>query len=178
MRDHLFQASVLILLAVLAVGVFLHAENGHYQFATSNPYRIVLNTRTGEYWTNRGTHVRPTERAVQTSTDSEQALDFLPDQAEPPNSNFWTGEEEAHYLSCLPHSISVWKNIKEAIDSCLVEEEHSHWLHQHAVLAGKKENTQIMQDCIDHNAAQINGDLVQFRLAFDRCEDRAYGISN
>jgi hypothetical protein len=66
MRDNLFRASVLIFLAVIAVGVFLHSENGHYQFIKSESHSVILDTRTGEFWVDGMEHIDSRRHLVET----------------------------------------------------------------------------------------------------------------
>lgn len=89
---------------------------------------------------------------------------------------FWTADEEKEYQDCLPHSIEVWKGRKAGEDYCLVNEEHKRWVYNHPQLAAQKEDKAKMQACLHTNATKINGTRDEFRLAFDRCTEEAYGL--
>jgi hypothetical protein len=91
-------------------------------------------------------------------------------------AHFWTDVEEREYRACLPHSIEVWQSQRAGENSCLVEEEHRRWLRNHPKLAGGKENKPVMQECIHRNATKINGTWQEFRVAWDGCMAKAYGL--
>ena len=95
-------------------------------------------------------------------------------QQEP--AHFWTEAEEKEYQACLPHSIEVWKSQTAGENSCLVEEEHRRWLRNHPKLAGKEEMKGVMHDCLKQNTGKINGTWQEFRVAFDGCMAKAYGL--
>jgi hypothetical protein len=67
MRSWAFQASVLLLLAAIAIGVWLHASNGRYQFVKTEANEIVIDTRTGEYWVDANLHINPRTHQVETT---------------------------------------------------------------------------------------------------------------
>lgn len=43
----------------IAIAVFQHSQNGRYQYATDGTHGIIVDTRTGEFWTEDGTHLEP-----------------------------------------------------------------------------------------------------------------------
>jgi|SRR2546425_8241765 len=91
-------------------------------------------------------------------------------------AHFWTQAEEREYNSCLPHSLEVWKNQKNAEDYCLIEEEHKRWLRHHPEVAGKKEIKGAMHECLERNKSKINGTWAEFRTAYDACMRTVYGL--
>ena len=87
---------------------------------------------------------------------------------------FWTPEEEKEYQACLPHSLEVWKNQGSAEFYCLDDEEHKRWLRNHP--DAKTEDKAKMLACLHASSAKINGTQEEFRVAFDGCMSKAYGL--
>jgi hypothetical protein len=50
-----------LLLGVLAIAgaLFQSSQNGRYQYSTNENHGVVLDTRTGEFWAEDGTHFEP-----------------------------------------------------------------------------------------------------------------------
>jgi hypothetical protein len=57
--DQVFKIGLLVGIFATALALFQHSENGRYQYSTSGTQGIVLDTRTGEFWTEDGTHFEP-----------------------------------------------------------------------------------------------------------------------
>lgn len=62
MMDKVFKMGVLVSLFAVAAALFESSQNGRYQYSRSDVH-VVIDTRTGEFWTEDGTHFIP--RAAQ-----------------------------------------------------------------------------------------------------------------
>lgn len=68
MREWAYRITVVALLSLIALALYLHAENGRYQFIKTDSNEIVIDTRTGEYWVDATTHIDPRgHRVTQTN---------------------------------------------------------------------------------------------------------------
>ena len=64
MKEWIFQVTVVVLLGFIGFALYLHAENGRYQFIKTDASAIVLDTRTGEYWVDASMHINPRTHQV------------------------------------------------------------------------------------------------------------------
>jgi len=73
-----FQIGFLSVLCVIALLLFQHSQNGRYQYSTVGTIGVIVDTRTGEYWTEDGTHFEPRSAHITThhpSIDDQTASD-------------------------------------------------------------------------------------------------------
>jgi hypothetical protein len=76
--DKLFKPALLVGVFAVAFALFQHSQNGRYQYSTNGNQGIVLDTRTGEFWTETGTHFQPQIAQVTLhvpSVDDQEASD-------------------------------------------------------------------------------------------------------
>jgi hypothetical protein len=64
--DKTFKIGLLVGILAIAVALFQHSQNARYSYSTSGDSGIVLDTRTGEFWTVDGSHYEP--RAARITT--------------------------------------------------------------------------------------------------------------
>ncbi len=50
--DWPFKIGVIILLLVIAGALLLNSQNGRYQYVQNGNYEVIVDTRTGEFWTS------------------------------------------------------------------------------------------------------------------------------
>src|SRR5947209_4538522 len=69
-----------LLLGVLAIAslLFQYSQNGRYQYFTKGDVGVIVDTRTGEFWTEEGSHFEPRTARITAhlpSVDDETATD-------------------------------------------------------------------------------------------------------
>lgn len=64
MENRLLQIALVAGLFAVAFALFKHSENGRYQYTTDGNHSIIVDTRTGEFWTEEGSHFEPREARV------------------------------------------------------------------------------------------------------------------
>jgi hypothetical protein len=57
--DKAIKIGLLVSVFAAALALFQRSENGRYQYSTNGNQGVVLDTRTGEFWTEDGTHFEP-----------------------------------------------------------------------------------------------------------------------
>jgi hypothetical protein len=57
--DNVFKTGLLVGILAVAIALFQRSQNGRYQYSTNGTQGVVLDTRTGEFWTEDGTHFEP-----------------------------------------------------------------------------------------------------------------------
>jgi hypothetical protein len=62
--DRPLQLALIIGVFALAFVVFERSENGRYQYSTNGSTGIIVDTRTGEYWTEEGNHFEPRQARI------------------------------------------------------------------------------------------------------------------
>lgn len=66
MKEWAFRVTVLALLGFIAFAIYLHGQNGRYQYVRAEEgHGIVIDTRTGEYWTDTMVHIDSRGRRVE-----------------------------------------------------------------------------------------------------------------
>jgi len=70
-----FKVGLLVGIFTIAVALFQQSGNGRYQYVTKGEEGIVVDTRTGEFWTEAGSHFEPREARITTH------VPFVIDQA-------------------------------------------------------------------------------------------------
>ena len=76
--DRPLQIALIAGVFALALVMFEHSENGRYQYATNGDTGIIVDTRTGEYWDERGDHIEPRRAHITAhhpSVDDQTATD-------------------------------------------------------------------------------------------------------
>ncbi|SRR5712692_1866772 len=64
LMDNWFRIGLLLGLAAIAVALFQYSENGRYQLTNSGREQFVVDTRTGEFWTEEGNHFEPRTASI------------------------------------------------------------------------------------------------------------------
>ncbi len=54
-----FRVGLLIGIFAISLALFENSQNGRYQYSIGEGHGIVTDTRTGEYWTEDGSHFEP-----------------------------------------------------------------------------------------------------------------------
>lgn len=54
-----FQIGLLVGVFAIAAALFQQSQNGRYQYSTSGNQGIIVDTRTGVFWVEDGTHFEP-----------------------------------------------------------------------------------------------------------------------
>lgn len=54
--DKAFKVALLVGIFVIAFALFQQSENGRYRYSTNGTQGIVVDTRTGEFWLEDGSH--------------------------------------------------------------------------------------------------------------------------
>jgi hypothetical protein len=52
--DKLFRIGLLVGVFAIALGFFQNSQNGRYQYSSNGNVGIIVDTRTGEFWTEQG----------------------------------------------------------------------------------------------------------------------------
>jgi hypothetical protein len=64
--DRIYKVALLLGLFAIAIGLFENSRNTRYQYANHGDQGVIVDTRTGEYWTEDGTHFEPREAKITT----------------------------------------------------------------------------------------------------------------
>jgi hypothetical protein len=97
------QIALIVGVFALAFGVFEHSENGHYQYSTNGDRGVIVDTRTGEYWDERGDHIEPRKAHITAhhpSVDDQTASD----------------DRSNKFLDCIHDAEAHKKDIKDCGD--------------------------------------------------------------
>jgi hypothetical protein len=62
--DRPLQIALIVGVFVLAFVVFEQSKNGRYQYSTNGTTGFIVDTRTGEYWDESGSHWKPREARI------------------------------------------------------------------------------------------------------------------
>ena len=57
--ENAFKVGVLLGIFAIAVSLFLSSQNGRYQYSINESRGIIVDTRTGQFWTEEGSHFQP-----------------------------------------------------------------------------------------------------------------------
>jgi hypothetical protein len=71
--DKTFRIGLLVGIFAAAIALFQNAQNGRYQYSTNGNQGIVVDTRTGEFWVEDGSHFEP--RAAHITVHHPMILD-------------------------------------------------------------------------------------------------------
>jgi hypothetical protein len=112
--DKTFKIGVLVGILVIAIALFQLSQNARYSYSTANgDSGIVLDTRTGEFWTVDGSHYEP--RAARITTHEPFVVN---------------GAAQDHrvnnYLDCLHNSKDSTKCGSELLGEMRKENEATH----------------------------------------------------
>jgi hypothetical protein len=59
-----FKLGLVIGIFAIAIALFEYSRNARYQYSTHGDQGVVLDTRTGEFWTEDGSHFEPKKARV------------------------------------------------------------------------------------------------------------------
>jgi hypothetical protein len=62
--DRSLQIALIVGVFAVATVLFEYSENGRYQYSPNGSAGIIVDTRTGEYWTEDGSHFEPREARI------------------------------------------------------------------------------------------------------------------
>jgi hypothetical protein len=62
--DRPLQIALIVGVFAIAVVGFEHSKNGRYQYSTNGTTGIIVDTRTGEYWDESGSHWEPRQARI------------------------------------------------------------------------------------------------------------------
>lgn len=101
--DTIFKVSLLICIFAIAAISVQSAQNGHYQYATNGNTGIIVDTRTGEFWTEDGDHFEPRTAHITAHhplIDDETAND----------------DRTIRFKDCLHDAVAHRKSAKDCVD--------------------------------------------------------------
>ena len=76
--DEPFKIGLLIGVFAIAIVLFQYSQNGRYQYSPNGNVGVIVDTRTGEFWTEEGSHFEPRTGHITThlpSVDDETGTD-------------------------------------------------------------------------------------------------------
>jgi hypothetical protein len=79
--DRLLKIGFLLGVFSIAFALFKYSENGRYQYSTSQNLRVIVDTRTGEFWSWDGNHFMPRKGQITLHHPSVFDLTQADDQA-------------------------------------------------------------------------------------------------
>jgi hypothetical protein len=59
-----FKAGLLVGIFTIAIAVFENSQNGRYQYSINGNQGVVMDTRTGDFWTEDGSHFEPRTASI------------------------------------------------------------------------------------------------------------------
>jgi hypothetical protein len=103
--DRLLTIALIIGVFAVAAVLFENSENGRYQYSPG----IIVDTRTGEYWTQDGSHFEPREARI---------------TVHQPSVNDQTASDDRHnkFLDCLHTAIDQKKPAKDCVTADLKQD--------------------------------------------------------
>jgi len=99
LMENTFRIGLVVGVLAIAIAVFQHSQNGRYQYSTDGTHGTIVDTRTGEYWTEDGSHFEPRTAHITArhpSVDDQTASDD--------KSNKFKECLEANILAVRAHS--------------------------------------------------------------------------
>jgi hypothetical protein len=106
--DKAFKIGVLLGIFGIAVALFQQAQNGRYQYSTNGSQGIVVDTRTGEFWQEDGSHFEPRTAHI---TARHPSVD---DQTE-------SDDNTNKFSECLKANLQAIRAHSEARRDCVAE---------------------------------------------------------
>jgi hypothetical protein len=106
--DKAFKIGVLFGIFGIAGALFQQAQNGRYQYSTNGGQGIVVDTRTGEFWQEDGSHFEPRMAHI---TARHPSVD---DQTE-------SDDKTNKFRECLEANVQAIRAHSEARRNCVVE---------------------------------------------------------
>jgi hypothetical protein len=100
------QIALIVGIFALAFAVFEHSKNGRYQHSSNGTTGLIVDTRTGEYWDEAGSHWEPRKAHITAhhpSVDDQTASD----------------DRANKFMNCIHDAESQKTDIKDC----------SNWLH-------------------------------------------------
>lgn len=101
--NRVFQISSILILSAIAALLFQYSQNGHYQFSTNGTSGVIVDTRTGEYWTEDGSHFEPRSAHITAhhpSVDDQTSSD----------------DRSNKFRDCLQDAVAHHKSAKDCLD--------------------------------------------------------------
>ena len=100
--DRPFKIGLLVGVFAIAAVLFQNSQNGRYLYSTSGNGGVVVDTRTGEFWTEEGTHFEPRSAHITAhhpSVDDETAND----------------DSSNRFKDCLHDAVTHGKSAKDCV---------------------------------------------------------------
>lgn len=79
--DYGFKIGLLVGIFAVAIALFENSSNGRYQYSSNGSQGIVVDTRTGEFWTEDGSHFEPRTARITTHHPSVEDATAQDDRA-------------------------------------------------------------------------------------------------
>jgi hypothetical protein len=79
--DYGFKIGLLVGIFAVAIALFESSSNGRYQYSSNGSRGIVVDTRTGEFWTEDGSHFEPRTARITTHHPSVEDATAQDDRA-------------------------------------------------------------------------------------------------
>jgi hypothetical protein len=107
--DNASRIGLVVGVFAIAIALFQHSQNGRYQYSTDGTHGIIVDTRTGEYWTEDGSHFEPRIAHI---TAHHPSVD---DQT--------TGDDKSNeFRECLEANIQAIRTHSETRRDCVAEQ--------------------------------------------------------
>lgn len=108
LMEDIFRIGLVVGIFAIAIAVFQHSQNGRYQYSTDGTHGIIVDTRTGEFWTEDGSHFEPRIARITArhpSVDDQTASD----------------DKANKFKECLEAKIQAIRAHSEARRDCVAE---------------------------------------------------------
>jgi len=106
--ENTFRIGLVVSVFAVAIAVFQFSQNGRYQYSIDGTHGIIVDTRTGEFWTEDGSHFEPRIARITArhpSVDDETASD----------------DKANKFKECLEANIQAIRDHSETRRDCVAE---------------------------------------------------------
>ena len=100
--DKLLQMALVAGVFASAFALFEHSENGRHRCTTDGNHNVIVDTRTGEFWTEDGSHFEPRQARI---TVHHPAIDNQ------------TANDDGNnkFMDCIHDAVTHNKNAKDCV---------------------------------------------------------------
>jgi len=109
MENAFFRIGLVISVFAIAIALFQHSQNGRYQYSTDGTHGIIVDTRTGEFWMEDGSHFEPRIAHITARHPS------IEDQTA-------SDDKSNRFKECLEANIRAIRDHSETRRDCVAEE--------------------------------------------------------
>ena len=107
--DNAARIGLVVGVLAIAIALFQHSQNGRYQYSTDGTHGIIVDTRTGEFWKEDGSHFEPRIAHITVhhpSVDNQTASD----------------DKSEKFRECLEANIQAARAHSETRRDCVAEQ--------------------------------------------------------